>query len=356
MLAAGLIVLGALAAGWGYARHQQAQKNAAQAFAADLEHSVKHSAAQGTELDGVCIEVLPVWAEQIEAARSHTEDAITQLTQRFAELAGRIHMTVEGSQDGNAQGLVSLLSSSQKELDGIVTGLRKALSSKEILQREITHLHDFTGQLQAMAKDVADVAKQTNLLALNAAIEAARAGEAGRGFAVVADEVRKLSTLSGNTGQKISETVETVNSAILRTLEASEQYARQDAETLATSGEVIENVITQFNASASGLLQQSNTLREQSEAVGAEIADVLVALQFQDRVSQMLSHIRNDLNKLEQHLLERRSLAAQGQALKPIDTKAWLNELAKTYTMAEQLAVHQGKAPASTAPSDITFF
>ena len=125
---------------------------------------------------------------------------------------------------------------------------------------------------------------------------------------------------------------------------------------MANSGNVIENVITQFNANASHLVQQSNTLREQSEAVGAEISDVLVALQFQDRVSQMLSHIRNDLNKLEQRLLDRRTQAAQGEALKPIDTKAWLDELAKTYTTAEQLAVHHGKTPASAASSDITFF
>lgn len=103
-------------------------------------------------------------------------------------------------------------------------------------------------------------------------------------------------------------------------------------------------------------MQQSNTLREQSEAVGAEISDVLVALQFQDRVSQMLSHIRNDLNKLEQRLLDRRTQAAQGAALKPIDTKAWLDELARTYTTAEQLAVHHGKTPTSAASSDITFF
>jgi methyl-accepting chemotaxis protein len=354
-LAGGLALLAGLIGVWSYNRHQQVH----QAFVQAIETDARHTNKSGQEgaVDGICIEVLPVWAQQIEAARSHTEDAITQLTQRFAELAGRIHLSVEGSQDGSGQELVALLSSSQRELNGIVTGLREALSSKEVLQREITLLSDFTGQLQAMAKDVADVAKQTNLLALNAAIEAARAGEAGRGFAVVADEVRKLSTLSGNTGQKISETVETVNSAILRTLEASEQYARQDAQTLATSGEVIEHVITQFNASASSLVQQSNNLREQSEAVGAEIADVLVALQFQDRVSQMLSHIRNDLNKLEQQLIVRRDQAANGHAVAPIDTKAWLNDLAKTYTMAEQLAVHHGKSPAaSTAPSDITFF
>lgn len=354
VLAAALLVVTGLLGAWGQARQQQMLK-ALSASQSEARGTTGKKAQEGA-VDGICIEVLPVWAQQIETARSHTEEAVTQLTHRFAELAGRIQMSVEGSHDGSAQALVALLSSSQNELNGIITGLREALSSKEVLQREITQLHDFTGQLQAMAKDVADVAKQTNLLALNAAIEAARAGEAGRGFAVVADEVRSLSTLSGNTGQKISETVETVNAAIRRTLEASEQYARQDAETLANSGSVIENVITQFNANASHLVQQSNTLREQSEAVGAEISDVLVALQFQDRVSQMLSHIRNDLNKLEQRLLDRRTQAAQGAALKPIDTKAWLEELAKTYTTAEQLAVHHGKTQASAASSDITFF
>nr|WP_237719494.1 methyl-accepting chemotaxis protein [Pseudomonas luteola] len=354
VLAAALLIAAGLLAVWGQARQQQVLK-ALSASQSEARGMTGKKAQEGA-VDGICIEVLPVWAQQIETARSHTEEAVTQRTHRFAELAGRIQMSVEGSHDGSAQALVALLSSSQNELNGIITGLREALSSKAVLQREITQLHEFTGQLQAMAKDVADVAKQTNLLALNAAIEAARAGEAGRGFAVVADEVRSLSTLSGNTGQKISETVETVNAAIRRTLEASEQYARQDAETLANSGNVIENVITQFNANASHLVQQSNTLREQSEAVGAEISDVLVALQFQDRVSQMLSHIRNDLNKLEQRLLDRRTQAAQGEALKPIDTKAWLDELAKTYTTAEQLAVHHGKTPASAASSDITFF
>ncbi|WP_425298851.1 methyl-accepting chemotaxis protein [Pseudomonas duriflava] len=320
-----------------------------------IDEQERTQAAQ-SGLDEVCIEVLPVWAQQIEAARSHTEEAIIQLTGRFAELASHIHATVEGSQDGSGQDLINLLSTSQKELNAIVAALREALSSKEVLQQEITQLHNFTGQLQAMAKDVADVAKQTNLLALNAAIEAARAGEAGRGFAVVADEVRKLSTLSGDTGNKIGETVATVNAAILRTLEASEEYARRDAQTLETSGQVIEQVITQFNASATHLLQQSDNLRQQSETVGAEIGDVLVALQFQDRVSQMLCHVRDDLSKLEQHLITRRAKAAQGEYLPPIDTRAWLDELAKTYTMVEQLAVHQGKAPAAAASAEITFF
>jgi len=63
-----------------------------------------------------------------------------------------------------------------------------------------------------MAAEVANIAGQTNLLALNAAIEAARAGESGRGFAVVAGEVRNLSSLSSNTGKKMSDKVQVISS------------------------------------------------------------------------------------------------------------------------------------------------
>ncbi|KTT57011.1 chemotaxis protein [Pseudomonas oryzihabitans] len=312
-------------------------------------------AGRDEALENLCVAILPVWSEQIEAARSHTEQEIVSLTSRFAELAGRIE-SVAGTDQGSGDRLVNLMATSQNQLDGILQSLREALSSKGALLNEINGLAALTEELKSMAKDVGDVARQTNLLALNAAIEAARAGEAGRGFAVVADEVRKLSTLSGNTGQKIGETVETVNGAIARTLELSHLHAERDTGTLNDSGQTIEQVIGAFGGTTRDVVERSDALANNASAVGGAIAEVLVALQFQDRVSQMLGHIRDDQGRLERLVVERRTLAARGQPLPPLDTQAWLADLARTYTMAEQVAVHHGKRPAAAAESDITFF
>ncbi len=343
-----------LAVGLGFwqLRRAQARQDAhakSQAFSQPL------SGGRDEALEALCVAVLPVWSEQIEAARAHTEQEIVSLTSRFAELADRIH-SVAGNDQGSGDRLVNLMASSQNQLDGILQSLREALSSKGALLTEVNGLAGLTEQLKSMAKDVGDVARQTNLLALNAAIEAARAGEAGRGFAVVADEVRKLSTLSGDTGQKIGETVETVNGAIARTLELSQLHAERDTGTLNQSGETIEQVIGAFGGTTRDVVERSDTLAENATAVGGAIAEVLVALQFQDRVSQMLGHIRDDQARLERLVIERRALAASGQPLPRLDTQGWLAELARTYTMAEQVAVHQGKRPAAAAESDITFF
>jgi methyl-accepting chemotaxis protein len=308
-------------------------------------------------LADVCLSVLPIWSRQIEAARLISETSILKLSERFGTLSSNISNSVasNGGQDASQQ-LVDLLEVGQRDLNSIVLALRSALSNKENELKEVLQLSGFTEQLQQMAKFVGDIASQTNLLALNAAIEAARAGEAGRGFAVVADEVRKLSSMSGETGRKISETVNTVNAAIARTVQMSRHHAEQDTLTLADSERVVSQVIEHFRGTAQTIVRNSHDLQQQSANVADEIAQVLVALQFQDRVSQMLTLITRDLDKLQQQLDERQASSLSGHALTPMVSDRWLQELSTAYTMPEQHSIHGGKTHAKADSSEITFF
>ncbi len=309
-------------------------------------------------LDSLCTQVLPLWSGQVDMARLHTEEAITALAARFASISQQVETAVATSHGTLSDlGLVTLLNESQVELDGIISSLREALEMKASLLREVTVLSGYTHDLGEMAERVGQIAKQTNLLALNAAIEAARAGEAGKGFAVVADEVRKLSTLSGDTGKRISETVRTVNDSIEATLQMSQQYAQKDEQMVAGASEAIEHAVTRFRAAATELLNSSHILQEESESVAGEISEVLVSLQFQDRVSQVLTHVRNDLDKLGQHLDDHLQARAAGRHPEALNGEAWLEALSQTYTTPEQHQLHGGKpSAASEAAADITFF
>jgi methyl-accepting chemotaxis protein len=307
-------------------------------------------------LDRLCGSVLPVWSGQIDMARQHTEDSVTALTSRFANINQRIGTTMAATQGEAGDGLIALLRENEVELNSIIATLRSALAMKESMLSEITTLAQFTEALKRMAKDVGDIAKQTNLLALNASIEAARAGDVGRGFAVVADEVRKLSDLSAETGRMITETVETVNKAIAATLTVSHQFAQKDQEMVVGSEQVIEHVVGRVHAAVVDLADSSKALRQETQAIGEEIAEVLVALQFQDRVSQVLSHVDHDMSKLKERIASQEQQVAAGGKPGPIDAAAWLEELSHTYTVPEQHVVHQGGAPRSAPAAEITFF
>ncbi|WCD77592.1 methyl-accepting chemotaxis protein [Pseudomonas sp. TUM22785] len=332
--------------------HEQALKQARDEALAEGTRLEAERHVQG--LPELCVSIAPIWSAQIESARHQTQTAIEALSERFARLAGRISEAVSSGMQADSDALVTLLAQSEVELEDIVSQLRLALSSKESLLQEVERLNSYTAQLRTMAKEVGDVAKQTNLLALNAAIEAARAGEAGRGFAVVADEVRKLSTLSEETGKRIGDTIETVSGAIERTLEVSNEHATRDAGTLENASQVIRQVIAQFRSGATRLVEHGNALRNDNAVVGEEISEVLVALQFQDRVSQMLGHMRDDIGRLAQHL--------EQDDARHVDARSWLDELSSTYTTPEQHAIHHGRqsgsgsAGASHSASDITFF
>jgi methyl-accepting chemotaxis protein len=115
-------------------------------------------------------------------------------------------------------------------------------------------------------------------------------------------------------------------------------------------------VLDGFGVAAGQLAESNQTLQEESAGIKREIEDVLVALQFQDRVGQILAHVRNDLEKLHAQVCLSGEHYARGEACAPVDTEAWLEELAIAYSTDEQRANHSGAAVESGKTSEITFF
>jgi len=355
VLAAVALVIGVALSIWTASRHRRDGECVRALLAEARQTGVRRNEASLVGLDMLCEGVLPIWSGQVLAMRRLTEESVTALAGRFAQISRDLDATLAASA-GDGTTMTALLGDAQHQLDSIIENLRGALAHRNSLLEKASVMSGHTEHLKTMAKDVAEIAKQTNLLALNAAIEAARAGEAGRGFAVVADEVRKLSTLSGDTGKKISETVELVNAAIAQTIAASQEFLVSDEALIRESGAVIGNVVGTIRSAADELAESSIALRNQGHAVDNEIAEVLVALQFQDRVSQVLGHVVGDMGKMTNRLAEQKALFASGGLPSSIDVSVWLDELSRTYTAPEQHEIHRGGAPRQAGGSDITFF
>lgn len=304
-------------------------------------------------------DVVPVWVRHVETGRSQMETAIIDLMVRFSGIVDKLDAALKASEaasEGIDGGLVSVFASSEKELGAVVSSLRAATQHKDAMLAEISELLQFIVELEKMAIDVAGIADQTNLLALNAAIEAARAGEAGRGFAVVADEVRKLSTLSKETGKQISEKVKVISAAISAAVNTSKQTASGEAIALTASEAAIGNVLGNFRQITDGLSASSGILRKESDGIKDEVAMSLVQLQFQDRVSQILSHVRDNIGSLPGYLEKSQAEFDRNGRLEPVAAKQLLNEIESTYAMAEEHGNHGGKTQTAPNTSEISFF
>jgi len=156
----------------------------------------------------------------------------------------------------------------------VVAEISEIARSVERSARTVEELGERSGQVSAIVGVIGDIAAQTNLLALNAAIEAARAGEQGRGFAVVADEVRKLAERTANSTKEIAEMVESIQHGTQGAVAGMEQgvaRVHEGVQRAQHAGEAMGGIREAANQVLSTVAEISHALSEQSVA-SAEIA------------------------------------------------------------------------------------
>lgn len=358
LCAAGLLAAGGVA-GWSAHRTQRAREQALG----------EYLAAQGI----FSAELAPVWSAHIESSRAQMEDAIGALSARFAGIVTRLSQTLHHSDgpsgsSGSGHGdATAVYAASQQQLQTVIDSLRDAMEGKARMLAKIQDLQGFIGELQDMADGVSRIAHQTNLLAINATIEAAHAGELGKGFSQVAQEVRALSKMSGETGRQIAEKIGVIHAAIEETRRAADASRAQEGHVMTDSEHRIHDVLTRFDGLAQSLAQSADYLREESRGIQQEVNEAIVQLQFQDRVSQILAHVRDNIGRLP--AVVQAHVDDDAATLTPLRADGLLKELESTYAMASERTIHRNAGavapPASGSPAssaaaapadDITFF
>lgn len=308
-------------------------------------------------------DVAPVWSGQIEASRSQMEEAIAALSERFGGIVQKLGQMLSESGSGGGTSdaaAAALYAGSQEQLQAVVASLRDAMQSKAQMLDKVQGLQSFVGELHEMADGVSRLAQQTNLLAINAAIEAAHAGESGRGFSQVAQEVRALSRASGETGRLIASKTGAIRAAIDDVRSVAEVTRSQEQLVVSASETRIRDVLAQFQGLTGSLADSAAFLREESVGIQAEVNDALVQLQFQDRVSQVLAHVRDNITRMPNVVQDHCDACERDGDLQPLEAAGLLKELEATYAMASERDIHQGpggaKASAPAPQNEITFF
>lgn len=282
--------------------------------------------ASGAALAQLVYDILPAWQHHVKLVRAQTEEAVVNLTTSFGRVLEQFDQAGIGSagKAENAETL-GLLVLCERELQPVVGSLSLVIEGKDSMMKSVRTLVAETGALREIASEVGKIAAQTNLLAINAAIEAARAGDAGRGFAVVATEVRRLSQSSAETGRRIVGGIEKVVSLMAETMATAEESHEQDTEVVSLSGSIVEDVLTHVRAMGA----KADAMETHGTIVRQEVEKLMMAMQFQDRVSQILGGVHDDMQRMH-HTLETTTLDALP------DSQEWMAVFSKTYTMPDQ--------------------
>lgn len=299
------------------------------------------------------------WTAHVSMAQQQMHAATGQLLDGFNQILSELdHLVLQpdqGGGNGDMEARTQMLTQCETRLLGLLQTLDGFVQSRDSVLGSVRALSAASGSLGDMAEDVGKLARQTNLLSINAAIEAARAGESGRGFAVVASEVRRLSNESGQTGQRIGSQVQQFSAQMQTALAQADEQAVRGSSAVAASEKTIRAVVADVDGAVAQLHDRATELRQRGEVVKAQVQQLMLAFQFQDRVHQILDQVNGSMADAVARL---QTALAAGRVP---DAAEWSALLSAGYTTAEQHTLRHGGAskaapPAATSSTETTFF
>ncbi len=232
-------------------------------------------------------------------------DAISQLTRSFqglntqSETQGQLLRSLVTKEDGE-QSFSEFIMETEELLTYFVDGVVTTSKDSMYLMHRLDDMSERVSGVFSLLEDVKEIASQTNLLALNAAIEAARAGEAGRGFAVVADEVRKLSRKSDDFSEQISETTKGIKDALDSAGEVVNRVVSADMSVAINSRQKVSDmsqVMAGMNSKTSQVISETGVVSEQ---ISVMVNQAVTSLQFEDMSTQLSEHIQRRIEAVAQ--------------------------------------------------------
>ena len=266
-------------------------------FSQKLEVQGKNEIARMAEYLNVAVEKISEFVEEIKASSKQNLDYSEQLSSTASKTHESISNSISLAQEtaSGAQEVVSsipsvddfksdivhaneILSDAKDEIISLTTKVQESAEVEVELSQNMEQLSSEANEVKSVLVVISDIADQTNLLALNAAIEAARAGEHGRGFAVVADEVRKLAE---RTQKSLAEINATINIVVQSIMDASTRMSQNSSEIqeLAVIAQDVESKINDSVVSVNKAVDASDTTAASFNETAEKIKEVVVSIE-----------------------------------------------------------------------------
>ncbi|MBL8641770.1 MAG: HAMP domain-containing protein [Alphaproteobacteria bacterium] len=250
--------------------------------------------------------------KSLAAAATQMQSAAAQMTSASTKTAhaSKIVSSAASEADSNVQTVAAAteeLSASSSEIARQISSVAeksaRASGEAQRTSEQVSELNVLADSIGDVIGAIKEIAEQTNLLALNATIEAARAGEAGKGFAVVADEVKKLATETANKTIQIDERVGRIQSAIRATVDAVGRII-SDVQDIDHSTSTVASAVEEQNAATSEIGRNVSEASSGTQQVAENIIDVQRSAEETGETASSLNAAANELAEIAENLQE----------------------------------------------------